>query len=65
MSVIAEHGDEAKDVKFEMRVTGCYRDCLNCQISEAFAMRNAPKVSLLNSKLEFYHPCVKKRSYVD
>ena len=56
MSVIAEHGDEAKDVKFEMRVTGRYRDCLNRQISEALAIRNAPQGSLLNSKSEFYQP---------
>ena len=63
--IIAEHGDEEKDVKFERRVTGRYRDCLNRQISEALAIRNAPQGSLLNSNPEFYQPCIKKKSYVD
>ena len=57
----AEHGEE-KDVKVEMRVTSRYRDCLNRQISEALAIRNAPQGSLLNSNSEFYQPCIKKKT---
>ena len=63
--ITAEHSEVEKDVEFEMQVTGRFRDCLNRQISEALAIRNQPQDSLLNSKAEFYAPCVKKKTYVD
>ena len=40
--ITADHGEEGGDAKFEMKVTGRFKDCLNRQISEALAIRNAP-----------------------
>ena len=63
--ITADHGEEGGDARFEMKVTGRFKDCLKCQISEALAIRIAPQDSLINSKSEFYQPCVKKKIYAD
>ena len=63
--ITTKHSEEENEVKFEMKVTGRYKDCLSRQVSEALAIRNAPQGSILNSKSEFYQPCIKKKTYTD
>ena len=63
--ITAEHKEEVKQVGFEMKVTGRFRDCLSRQVSEGLNIKNQPPDLLLNSKAEFYGPCVKRKAYVD
>ena len=61
--VKAEHKGEEQEVEFDMKVTGKFQDCLSRQIDESLRLRNMPQSSLLNSKSEFYGPCIKRKVY--
>ena len=58
-----EHRGEEEDVSFQMRIIGKYKDSLNRQIRESVEIRNRNPNTLLNSKSEFYGPCVKRKVY--
>ena len=63
--VSSEHKDEQKDVKFEMNITGKFNSALARQIHEARNIRNENPANLMNSKSEFYRPCIKRKVYSD
>ena len=63
--IMAEHGEEQEKVNFEMRIASTFKDSLNRQIFESRQIRNTPLNELLNSKSEFYGPCIKRKVYVE
>ena len=58
-----EHKDEEDDVHFQMKIIGKFKDAMNRQIRESLEIRNKNPSVLLNSKSEFYGPCVKRKIY--
>ena len=63
---IVEHENE--EAKFEMEITGKFRDALTRQANEAVRIYARPKTESLNSKNDFNHPpttrvVVEKKSY--
>ena len=61
--VIAEHRDEQEEADFQMNIVGCFVQPLNRQVEESLRIRNANPKHLLNSKSEFYGPCIKRKVY--
>ena len=51
---MAAHKNEK--VKFNMEITGHFKDALTRQANEAVRISNRPSQELLNSKSEFNHP---------
>ena len=61
--IMKEHPEEKEEVDFEMRIVAKFSDSLSRQIHESLRIRNTAPSSLLNSKAEFYGPCVKRKTY--
>ena len=61
--VMNDHRNEEDDVEFEMKIVGRFTSALNRQVDESIRIRNKPPSSLLNSKSEFYGPCIKRKVY--
>ena len=59
--IIDEHRDEQSDVNFEMKIVGKFVSPLSRQIDESWRIQNKPPSLLLNSKSEFYGPCIKRK----
>ena len=59
--VLGEHKHEQSDVKFEMNIVGRFNNSLSRQINESTRIRNTHPSALLNSKSEFYGPCIKRK----
>ena len=59
--VISDHKNEQDDVKFEMNIVGRFNSAINRQINESIRIRNEHSSVLLNSKSEFYGPCIKRK----
>ena len=61
--VTNDHKDEEESVSFKMKILGKFKDPLSRQIRESLEIKNREPASLLNSKSEFYGPCVKRKVY--
>ena len=61
--VMNAHANEQSEVKFEMKVVGKFTNCLSRQVNESIRIRSKPASSLLNSKSEFYGPCLKRKVF--
>ena len=51
------------EVKFDMNIVGKFVTPLSRQIHESLRIRNKHPSALLNSKSEFYGPCIKRKVY--
>ena len=54
--IMNEHNHEKEKVKFQMEITGKYKDALTRQANEAVRIYSRSGQELLNSKSEFNHP---------
>ena len=61
--VMSEHKNEQDKINFEMKIVGKFVSPLNRLIDESIRIRNTKPTSLLNSKSEFYGPCIKRKVY--
>ena len=61
--ISSEHENEEDNVRFQMKIIAKFNDPLNRQIRESLEIRNKKPSVLLNSKSEFYGPCVKRKIY--
>ena len=61
--VMSDHREEEGDVKFQMNILGKFTSAMNRQIEESIRIRNNPPSTLLNSKTEFYGPCIKRKVF--
>ena len=52
--ILSEHNGQ--EVKFQMEITGRFKDALSRQANEAVRIYSRPGGELLNSKSEFNHP---------
>ena len=59
--IVAEHKEEEDNVKFEMKITGRFKDAMSRQIDESYRINNRNPKSLLNSKNEFHGPVVRRK----
>ena len=53
-----DHKDEVELVDYEMKITGKFKTSLSRQIDEGIRIKNRKPEELLNSKAEFFRPCV-------
>ena len=58
-----DHSNEKENVQFQMKIVKKFSDCLTRQAEESLRIRNTNPASLLNSKQEFYGPCIKRKVY--
>ena len=63
--IMTEHREEQGDVKFQMKVAGKFSSALSRQIFESRNIRNTKPENLMNSKSEFYGPCLKRKVFTD
>ena len=54
--IMSEHKYEKEKVKFQMEISGKYKDALTRQANEAVRIYSRSGKELLNSKSEFNHP---------
>ena len=59
--IMHEHRNEQSDVTFEMKIVGKFTSSLPRQIDESWRIRKKDPSLLLNSKSEFYGPCIKRK----
>ena len=59
--VDSEHPEEKENVEFEMILTGTFRRPIERQIEERIRIKNHDEETILNSKSEYYGPCVVRR----
>ena len=59
--IMNEHMNEQSNVNFEMKIVGKFTSSLSRQIDESWRIRNKDPALLLNSKSEFYGPCIKRK----
>ena len=61
--VLNEHKEEQEAAKFKMQVVGVFSNPLNRQLEESIRIKNKDPALLLNSKSEFYGPCLKRKVF--
>ena len=57
----ADHKEEEKQVNFEMKVVGRFKDAMSRQIDEAVRINNREPKTLLNSKNEYNGPVIRRK----
>ena len=60
-NIVSEHKEEEESVKFEMKITGRFKDAMSRQIVESHRINNRNTKSLLNSKNKFHGPVVRRK----
>ena len=57
-----KHSDEENKVKFDMRISGRFKNPMTRQLDEAIRIQKTPTNALLNSKKEFYGPAIQRKA---
>ena len=60
--IAKEHKEEKENVKFEMKITGRFKDSMSRQIDESYRINNRSPKSLMNSKNEFHGPVIRRKT---
>ena len=61
--VLKEHAEEESEVDFDMKIVGKFTGAMTRIIEESIRIRNKPAHLLLNSKLEFHGPVIKRKVF--